>query len=238
MSNSQGQSRLNLFNYFGLGLNDLLFILQVSGLRDRFGLGLFGHFLHNRDEVSIVGEANIDDVTDTQLSILHTSDSLKLSVEMNFEISQLRCAARLIRIIRQRQLLQRDRRTMLVDDAVLVGIELDLGSIPAEIGEVCDRIDGNDGMLFAVPVQIKAAPRLHSVRIQVTFVPLVPELEDVEDLGIHVRSLIKDQVDVEVVLIRNFVEVRVPACDVDILQSDNAVEHFVVVLERAVEWLK
>lgn len=79
---------------------------------------------------------------------------------------------------------------------------------------------------------------MHSVRIQVTFVPLVPELEDVEDLGVDVQSLVKDQVDVEVVLIRNFVEVRVPACDVDILQSDNAVEHFVVVLERAVEWLK
>ena len=50
---------------------------------------------------------------------------------------------------------------MLVDDAVLVGIELDLGSIAAEIGEVCDRIDGNFGVLFAVPVQIKAAPRVH-----------------------------------------------------------------------------
>ena len=98
MSNSQGQSRLDFFNNFGFGLNDLL-LLQVSGLWDRFGRGLFGHFLH-RDEVSIVGEANIADVTDTQLSILHTSVSLKLSVEMNFEISQFRCATRLIGVIR------------------------------------------------------------------------------------------------------------------------------------------
>ena len=65
---------------------------------------------------------------------------------------------------------------MLVDDAVLVGIKLDLGSIAAEIGEVCDRIDGYVGVLFAVPVQIKAAPRVHNLRIQVTTVPLVPEL--------------------------------------------------------------
>lgn len=126
---------------------------------------------------------------------------------------------------------------MLVDDAVLVGIKLDLGSIEAEIGQICDRIDGNIGILFTIPVKIKAAPRVHSIRIQVTFVPLVPELEDVEDLG-FVQSLIKDQIDVEVVLIRSLVEELIPAHNVDVLQTDNAVEHFVVILERAVEWLK
>lgn len=121
-------------------------------------------------------------------------------------------------------------------------IELDLGSERAEFREIIHRVDCGrlicDVVLLAVPVQIEASPPIRLRRENIALIPLVAEFDHVENLSPHVERLIQDKVDVEIILVSLSVIELVPPLDVDILESDDAVEHRIVFLQRTVEWLE